>query len=184
MACICWLQLRGYPPRLSWVVCWVILSVACGGYLEYYVGTIMNIELRRFAYTPMGTFGKILTPSASWFTVECPWLGNEPFVSCVPMGIYGLVRRESPRHGATFFLEGPGVSLIEEVGSVRYSCLFHRANLASELQGCIAPGNRLGVLDNSWAVLGSGDALRPLLDFLRSVDEPINLNITFGPLDS
>ena len=94
----------------------------------------MRLFLERFAYHPDGTLGRIQLPQCRLFTIERPWAQNQPFVSCIPEGLYRCARITSPRFGETFEVTGvPGRSHI----------LFHAANRASELEGCIAPGMAL-----------------------------------------
>ena len=91
----------------------------------------MNLELIR-TYFPEGTNGILLFNGAGiCSTIELPWKNNEPRISCIPEGTYGLVKRYSPRHQWHFEVKDvPGRQLI----------LIHPANDAiSELQGCIAP---------------------------------------------
>jgi hypothetical protein len=91
----------------------------------------MNLELIR-TYFPEGTNGILLFDGAAiCSTIELPWKNNEPRISCIPEGKYGLVKRYSPRHKCHFELKDvPGRQLI----------LIHPANDAiHELQGCIAP---------------------------------------------
>lgn len=150
----------------------------------------MEIELRRFAYTPMGTFGKILTPAGAWFTVERQWRNNKQFVSCIPLGMYNLVQHHSSKFGDTFAVVGSRVSRLDD-GGARYGILIHSANLATQLQGCIAPGNRLGVVREKtiegkpqrWAVLNSRTSTKEVLAYLKSIKGDIRLSISFGPLD-
>jgi len=64
-------------------------------------------------------------------TIELPWLGNRPRVSCIPEGRYPLRKRYTPRFGSHFEVVG--------VTDRKY-ILFHSANDADkELRGCIAP---------------------------------------------
>ena len=91
----------------------------------------MNPELIR-TYFSEGTNGILLLNGAVISsTIELPWKNNEPRISCIPEGKYGLVKRYSPHHQWHFELKDvPGRQLI----------LIHPANDAiHELQGCIAP---------------------------------------------
>jgi hypothetical protein len=91
----------------------------------------MKLELIR-TYHPKGTNGSLLAEgSLLCFTIELPWIHNEPQHSCIPEGVYGLVKRYSPKFRWHLHLTGvPGRSLI----------LIHPANDAlKELRGCIAP---------------------------------------------
>lgn len=48
----------------------------------------MSVTLERFAYSPFGTFGKLIYGDKTFLTVERPWLGNKPYKSCIPEGVY------------------------------------------------------------------------------------------------
>jgi hypothetical protein len=132
--------------------------------------------LERFCEHPkMGTFGILITPQSIYQTVEQPWNDNKPFQSCVPAGIYTLREYASPRFGLTFALEGGTVALTRpEVDAnpelKRYACLFHSANHARQLQGCIAPGMELGAINREWAVMSSTTAMKHLLPEMHDGD--------------
>ena len=65
------------------------------------------------------------------YTIERPWLDNKNGISCIPLGSYQVSKFVSPSKGDVFLLHDvPGRSMIE----------IHVANLASELEGCIAVG--------------------------------------------
>jgi len=86
------------------------------------------------------------------YTVERPWLGNEPYVSCIPTGTYKAFTRVSESNGNVIELKNvPGRTFIQ----------FHVANYAHELAGCIGVGAeriKEGVLD-SRSVMGELYAL-------------------------
>ena len=106
--------------------------------------------LERFAYTPIGTFGVLMVPSFRCYTVECPWQNNEPWVSCIPIGDYPLVR--------TTYHAGGYETL--EVCNVpkRSEIKIHKGNTHMDVQGCIALGAGLGFVNNLWAVIDSTGA--------------------------
>lgn len=118
--------------------------------------------LERFAYSPFGTFGRLTGKGLDVFTVERPWDANKPFVSCIPEGIYTCKRVQSPKFGNTF-----------EVTRVphRSHILFHVANTADDLQGCIGLGEQLGALGGKWAILSSRNALSRFFATLAGIDE-------------
>ena len=80
-------------------------------------------------------------------TSEPPWRDNEPFVSCIPAGIYTCRRVNSPQFGNTFeVMDVPG----------REHILFHKGNFKHNTKGCFLVGEQfepLGIHD--CAVLAS-----------------------------
>ena len=132
-------------------------------------------------YTDNGTFGDLVLGGEKLCEVlERPWLDNKPFESCIPEGEYIMQWYDSPKFGRTIALTGGTVSLFKSASHSRYGILIHIANRVSELQGCLAPGRRLGVLGKEWAVMASGDALRRILPIIdREISEGRNtLEIT------
>ena len=91
----------------------------------------MNPELNRTYFSEGTNRILLLSGVAICSTIELPWKNNEPRISCIPEGNYGLVKRYSPHHKWHFELKDvPGRQLI----------LIHPANDAiTELKGCIAP---------------------------------------------
>jgi hypothetical protein len=121
----------------------------------------MNLQLIRFAYTPMGTFGKLLFDEFSCFTVELPWRDNRPRVSCIPCGTYPLKRCMFRSRYETFeILEVPNRWLIK----------IHIANAMDDLLGCVGLGYRLGCVRGLWAVQRSRAAFTDFMDMLESED--------------
>lgn len=124
----------------------------------------MRILIQRFAYTPnYGTFGtltcydKKLLPLSlpPIYTVEKGWKGNSPDISCIPLGMYEA--KLGDFQGKYKDLELLSVPM-------RTNIEIHRANRASELAGCIAPGLGLGVLKGHWAVTRSKEALDLIME--------------------
>ena len=117
-------------------------------------------------------------------TIECPWRNNQPNISCVPPGTYTLTIHQSPRFGRCIALSAPslGVTVEAETKSLRTHCLFHTANTASQLQGCIAPGKKFGQLDvgngPEPAVLSSRNAQRELMSLLEEHGDEATLEIS------
>lgn len=100
----------------------------------------MNLTLSRTAYTDIAVTGELDLPTGErLFSIECPWLENQPDVSCVPEGTYQLIPYMSPRHGATWFLENAQLG-VGGLGAARSYCELHSANWARQLEGCIAFG--------------------------------------------
>lgn len=135
---------------------------------------MLAITLERY-YTPKATLGRLrIHPSNDhasivWqcWTIERPWLGNEPHVSCIPEGAYTLRLRESPVVKAT---SGGEFSLGWEVCDVpgRTFIMIHPGNWAHNVEGCIALGK--GLHDKELMVTSSRDAFAEFMGVLE--DEP------------
>ena len=91
----------------------------------------MELTLIR-TYSPLGTNGNLFNGAQLvCCTIELPWNGNSPQISCIPEGRYGLQERYSKKFSRHLLVKQvPGRSYI----------LIHPANDAlKELRGCIAP---------------------------------------------
>lgn len=142
---------------------------------------MMHIERFCYGAAGVGTFGRLYVGNFACWTVEREWYDNKPYVSCLPDGVYHLEPYVSPRFGHTFALTQPGcVTLSQQATSRRWGCIFHGANRASELQGCIAPGQALWYYKDQWAVADSNAALNELLRAISATGARC-LTITPGP---
>lgn len=117
------------------------------------------LELERFAYTDMGTFGRMTVAGVTLYTVERPWLDNKPSISCIPEGVY----RCHPR-----WYNGGGYQAIE-VADVpnRSHILFHIGNNMHDSAGCILVNSKLGSLEGIWSGLGSKPAFKHFMQHLN-----------------
>ena len=104
--------------------------------------------LTRYESGPQGTFGRL----GKWHTLEREWLDNRFQVSCIPTGTYKVVWVPSPKlRRCTYRLLGT---------EPRSGILIHSASLATQLQGCIALGEKLGRMDGVKCILVSRPAVR------------------------
>lgn len=141
------------------------------------------IELIRFRMDDKGTFGALVIPGhGSMVTVERPWIDQEngknypyglPQKSCIPAGEYRLSREHSNRYGkAMWHIIGQGVSYQPTFRPYwRSNVMFHGANRAEELMGCIAPGKIYDAVGNQ--VLKSQTALGELTLALGQLAKPM-----------
>ncbi len=131
------------------------------------------LHLQRTRSTENGTFGALYIEGLPMlYTVERPWLNNEPDVSCIPAGEYRLKLRNSPL--ITRITKGERSQGYEVTGVPgRSFVMIHPANLANELNGCIAPGMRLGEIDGVPAVLHSRQAFELIMNRLEGIECPI-----------
>jgi len=136
----------------------------------------MEASLDRFAYSPMGTFGRLSIGDFQCFTVERPWQNNKPSVSCIPEGIYPLKLRESPvvqRTSGGAYRQGWEVTHVPN----RSMIMLHVGNTMTDVEGCIAVGAALGWVAGRWAVTDSRKTFSLLMDAL-SASDAWTLNIT------
>jgi hypothetical protein len=94
-----------------------------------------TIYLHRFRQDAQGTFG-IMTVNNQQLCVTCedPWNGNKNNISCIPEGVYKVLRRESPKYKHHWHVQDvPSRSLI----------LIHNGNTTNDTEGCILVGEAL-----------------------------------------
>lgn len=95
--------------------------------------------LTRFAYLETGTIGRLTHEGKTYFTVERPWLNNKPNISCIPEGFYTVERHQSGKFNDPEVYIGDSWE-IQQVPDRTY-ILFHVANTASDVLGCIGLGD-------------------------------------------
>ena len=100
------------------------------------------------AYYGDCTTGRLRTSEGfQCLTLELPWRGNEPEISCIPEGDYPYRVARSPRLGVD-------VVWIDGVAG-RSAIQIHPGNYTRQILGCILPGSAItdidgdGVLDVS-----------------------------------
>ena len=109
---------------------------------------VVFYTLQRTQQDNYGTFGEFYDPTGKLlcYTVERPWINNQPKVSCIPAGIYDVETYQSPTKGQVWQLQDvPDRSNIE----------IHEANFPSQLEGCIAVGDSIGIIEGQKGVTNS-----------------------------
>ena len=100
------------------------------------------------SYLPHSTTGVLHMPDGSELhTIELPWLNNEKLISCIPEGTYNLKYRPSlviSKITHSRFLGG--FEIMKVPG--RTDILLHPGNYPSDVQGCIAMGNKLALMND------------------------------------
>jgi hypothetical protein len=104
-------------------------------------------------------------------TMEQPWADNVPFHSCVPPGKYRLEPHSSPKHPVAYALVNPALNIFHEPlpnpqHGARFGCLIHAANWAYQLEGCIAPGDKIIQSDKGLMVTNSVAAVKKLFQVM------------------
>lgn len=119
------------------------------------------MNLIRGKSTDQGTPGKL--DFGGLVTIELPWKNNEPFVSCIPTGVYPLKLYASPKFNC---------DVIEIIGVPnRDKVEFHWGTWAGDIDkdylsnsdGCVIVGSKAGMLAGQMAVLRSRDAFNMLI---------------------
>jgi len=115
------------------------------------------------------TYGVLLNEGIPFaLTLEDPWLGNMPNVSCIPLGHYRAVKHH---FGDTFWIQDvPGRSEI----------LFHKGNTQHDTHGCILVGESFSHVLGEDGITGSKEGFAEFMRILEGVDE-FNLDIEEHP---
>ena len=131
----------------------------------------MILRLHRFCLAEMGTFGVMRVGGEKFYTVERPWLDNQPFDSCIPEGVWPLRRSHFHRGGyETFAVTVPG----------RTHILFHIANVPEDVHGCIGIGTGLWHINGRWGVRESREGFYRWMSRVNTAGEPAYLWVTSG----
>ena len=123
------------------------------------------------AYYGDCTLGRLLVKDQPFYcaTLELPWLGNEPQVSCIPEGTYKYRVAPSPARGRD-------VIWIDKVVE-RSAIQIHEGNYTSQIRGCVLVGDGIKDINND----GSPDVVNSLATLNKLINgiEPTG-TITFN----
>ena len=102
------------------------------------------------------TIGRLTLGAFHCLTLELPWVGNQPDISCIPKGIYDYYSKISNLNGHVLELA--------DVYGRRYIQI-HSGNFTRNTQGCILVGDGVKWLDDDSIldVTNSGLTLSRLL---------------------
>jgi len=127
------------------------------------------------AYLDNCTLGTVYYKGAQIVkTVEKPWLSNQPFISCIPPGIYNLEPFDSDKHPDCFIIWNHNLGVGKYKGdSVRYGCLFHVANFPHQVEGCVGPG--LELHPSTWGVKDSRKGMKKLRCLIKRLIKDNNI---------
>ena len=158
------------------------------------------MNLVRRLKTADETLGILTVGGKTFHIIEQPDNHDMPDHSCIPLGAYTLVPHISGRlhemDGVTplrtWALVNPGLGVTHSPndpvrGGIGYphrsECLIHPANYASQLEGCLAPGDGVSKLlgSKSWMVTNSRDAFGWIREYLDANTDDRTLIITESP---
>lgn len=99
--------------------------------------------------------GRFYLPDGDFvYTIEPPWNQNKVSKSCLPEGFYECEPHNGRKYKDTWAVQVPD----------RTVCVFHVANWARQLKGCIAPGTDIDEVQ--MMVTNSADAMEILREDL------------------
>lgn len=129
-------------------------------------------------------YGVIKFGGYQLYSMERPWIpgpefpSGKPSESCVPVGEYDLVKALSPKYGTDMYYlvnEENGVFLRKEDRTEdwqRWGCMFHPANWVHQINGCVAAGERIGMIGSKFGIGASRSAIRQLTSHMDKSDRP------------
>lgn len=126
----------------------------------------LRLLIERYDHGKKQTLGRLFVLDGkrvvyTCHTLELPWKNNQFQVSCVPEGVYQVVRRTSAKFKNHFHLTNvPGRTYI----------LIHAGNYYTDILGCILVGKGLADINNDGLkdVTSSKAALTDLLALMPS----------------
>lgn len=113
-------------------------------------------------YLPTETLGSLYDNGEMLCkTMELPWRDNQRSISCIPEGIYKVIKqplKETRPYPYFRLLDVPG----------RSGILIHKISYVSGLKGCIGVGKEFADLNKDGVpdIIRSGEALQELIDLL------------------
>ena len=119
----------------------------------------MIVNLKRGYMTNQVTLGMLQIDCVDHnpiYTLENPWLNNEPYISCIPSGEYQCAPYSSPKY--------PNVYEVLDVEDRSY-ILFHWGNYEENTSGCILLGLGSTMMNNQPAIQKSRNAV----DLFRNI---------------
>lgn len=121
------------------------------------------IQIVRFAsMVEKGTRGVMILDGQPFLvTLELPWNMNNPFLSCIPCGLYYCERYTSTRYKETFIVLG-----VQD----REGILFHPGNFLRDTDGCILPGLSFGAPNAKALVISSRVAFERFMMSMEGYD--------------
>lgn len=136
----------------------------------------MNLTMIRDTSTPNETLYKLTVGEQVFDAIGQPDNHDEPFASCIPLGLYELVSHDTAAHPNTWAMVNPELGVTHEPGDSipadckyphRFACLLHPANFARQLQGCFAPGMGRSQAGGLWMVTDSRMAFTTIQEILE-----------------
>lgn len=144
----------------------------------------MSWTVKRYRLGETLTDGQFLVPEhgINLATLERPWLpgfrGGQPFKSCVPDGVYNLIRHTRENGDHVFALRNSDLGVYYRQGEVpdeggRYLVLAHSANWLRQIVGCLAVGMERIIDDEGRPMVTNSRKAMALLMGAFDADNPL-----------
>lgn len=132
---------------------------------------ILTIEVHS-EIPDIGRFGILSISSQQFASVEQAWRDNVREISCVPLGVYKLVKYASEKYGNTWALENEDLGVaVYQKGAMRYACLLHHGNWPRNFKGCIGFGEKIAYISGRLGVTNSDSTVNKVLEMLSHEEE-------------
>lgn len=117
------------------------------------------------------TLGRFWFEGEVVYTMELPWKDNKPNVSCIPEGVYTVVKEYSPHFKKDLW----------ELKNVpkRSECKFHSASFVRNLKGCISLGLNKQDIDND-GIIDMKNSRKAMTLFHELVKETFKVEIIWN----
>jgi hypothetical protein len=121
----------------------------------------MKIEIKRTYNTKITTGVLSIGSEFMTNTMELPWLNNGRNISCIPEGMYEVIKQKATKTRPYDFFR---LMFVPD----RSGILIHRITYVKDLRGCIGVGREWFDLnkDGIPELIKSGDALREMINRL------------------
>ena len=125
----------------------------------------MNGFIKRTQSTNKYTFGSMSFDDSPFncLTLERPWAGNINEISCIPCGTY-ICKKVMSHHFRFMVYEITGVPN-------RTLCEIHPANKVEQVEGCIAVGDKTGIMNNEFCIEDSKNTFDDFMTSMVMYDE-------------
>lgn len=128
----------------------------------------MEVKIIRTNYSEKQTLGRLFIIDGDFqefdcYTLELPWKNNNTNISCIPTGVYHMVRRFSEKYGSHWWVQNvPDRNMI----------LIHKGNYNTDTHGCILIGSKLYDInkDGNLDVMNSSKTMDELNEVLKNND--------------
>ena len=98
----------------------------------------MKLQLKRFLFTDKSIIGRLFINGVfTCYILENPYLNNEKYISCIPIGTYDYVIRDGVKAGSKYKYFHPHIINVPN----RSLILIHPGNYPKDTLGCLLPGD-------------------------------------------